>query len=87
MSSVNALKKEVELLHNALVADSRSQQEEIEKLLFFSEKLIELSRNPDPAELEKLSHEIEDFNAKHPLKTDDILRLEPYTEVFRVIEE
>jgi hypothetical protein len=86
--TINSLKKEVEILHKALAVEDRSQQQEqTAKLLFYYDKLIELSRSPNPTEQIKLNREIEEFNAKHPLTADDIVRIEPYRELFEKDDE
>jgi hypothetical protein len=80
--SLSQLKKEVVLLHKALnVGTDNQQQEQTAKLLFYYDKLIELSRNPNPEEQARLNREIDEFNAKHPLTTNDIIRIEPYKEI------
>lgn len=80
---LSQIKKEVDILHKALVVKNKpQQQDQTEKLLFYTEKLIKLSRNPNPTEQAKLNREIEEFNAKHPLTNEDIIRLEPYKELF-----
>ncbi len=78
------MKREVEILSKALkVNDKPQEQVQTEKLLFYTEKLVELSRHPNPIEQAKLNREIAEFNAKHPVTDDDIIRLEPYKELFR----
>jgi hypothetical protein len=88
MSTIKELKKEVAILHKVLGDnDSSEQQEQTEKLLFYCEKLIELSRHPDSVEYTKLNREIADFNAKHPASPDDILRLESYKGIFELVQK
>jgi hypothetical protein len=83
MTNLTALKREVDLLHKALnVGADSQQQEQTTKLLFYYDKLIELSRNPNPEEQARLKREIDEFNAKHPLAPCDLLRIEPYKGLF-----
>ncbi len=81
--SLSQLKKEVDLLHKTLAVNGTPQmQDQTEKLLFYTEKLIELSQDPNPEKEARINREIDEFNAKHPFSPDDILRLEPYKSLF-----
>lgn len=95
MTSLNSLKREVEILHKALAVNNETESKHLEKLLFFNEKLVEFSRICDTdshgefipldaerqQRLEKLNLEIEAYNAAHPDNDDDLIKLKPYLSI------
>jgi hypothetical protein len=94
MTTQAQLKREVEILHKALGTqdDWKQQSEHTQKLLFYNEKLIEYSRlcvtnekgemqQPDTKALLAWKLEIAEFQSKHPLTADDIIKITPYLDV------
>jgi hypothetical protein len=94
LTSLFSLKREVEILYKALTENDQTEQsEQIQKLLFYTDKLIELSRMQhnsepiDPKELAVWNMEITEFQQQHPASPDDLIRLQPYKEVIEKVTE
>lgn len=84
MSSLKTLKREVEMLSRALNCKETGDSEQTEKLLFYTDKLIMLSRDPDSEALQALNLEIATFNASHPASPDDLIKIQPYLNVAKL---
>jgi hypothetical protein len=99
-ASLNSLKREITLIAKSVITDSnvKERSEQIEKLLFFNEKLIQFIRicdtdangdmiEPDAEKLAAFYLEITNFNKLHPVKPNDIIKWEPEKSVYPIVFE
>jgi hypothetical protein len=84
MPSLLSLKREVEILHKALNVDHHKEDLQLKKCLYLSDKLIELSRDPDDKALLALNLEIIAFLKQYPPTPDDLIKIQPYLDTINL---